>query len=646
MTARARTFALLLLVAGATALLARLPLSGPLRVEIGAADGAFLRGPWSRAARLDLDPPAAADDVLSFYQRTLRPGCALALPLETSGPLGVALRAKARVRSSLTVHVARQPAAPLLIGTERWEIATAAAPSPGWRALELDFALRALPRARGDHGEPEVMLDRLDLDTAALRAEWRLALLLGALPLALGAFALALGVSPRSTLVLAAAGAVLGLIAWRAAPLVIASALPRLLPLALVTGALAAMLARLGGVGASDRRALAALVTAGTLLHALPVFLPNHNPPDLLTHVERTLDLRGLHFEYAALLRYGSHLPTASQSSAPATELFGSTALVPYSPLPYFFYYAAARMGLDLAWALTALTAALAMLAAVPLWLGARAAWDRQAAWLAAAFYALDLAVWHHVGRAHAPASFGQALATAALAFLVLRAEQLDTPRRILGAAALLALGVLGYTSLVILFGSFGVVLLALLALDARGLAPAARRGLALALAMGGLLALLLYYGHYVPGLLRGGGTQALEAEPEIYTGRVVLGLFRNEGRQSYRIWVLGFAWPLAAGLLAAPFALRRARPGTRPILLAWLAAWALVMLLKDPLFFPKTLRWAKEDHFVSPLLALLVAGGMGAWPAGRARRAVIVLLLLGAAALAARDFLFHANTL
>ncbi len=265
---------------------------------------------------------------------------------------------------------------------------------------------------------------------------------------------------------------------------------------------------------------------------------------------------------------------------------------------------------------------------------------------LGAAFYALDLAVWHHVGRAHAPAAFGQALATCALAFLVLRAEQLDTPRRILGAAALLALGVLGYTSLVILFGLFGVVLLALLAFDARALTPAARRGLALALAGGGLLALLPYYGHYVPGLLRGGGTQALEAEPEIYAGRVVLGLFRNEGRQSYRIWALGFAWPLLAGLLAAPFALRRARPGARPILFAWLLAWVLVMLLKDPLFFPKTLRWAKEDHFVSPLLALFVAGGLGALPAGLARRLLTGALLLGAAGLAARDFLFHANTL
>jgi hypothetical protein len=166
----------------------------------------------------------------------------------------------------------------------------------------------------------------------------------------------------------------------------------------------------------------------------------------------------------------------------------------------------------------------------------------------------------------------------------------------------------------------------------------------ATALAVGALVAVALYYGHYVPGLLH--GTPSVEAEPSIFTGRTVLGIFRNEGRQSYRIWALGFAVPLLAGLVAAPLALRRARPSARPVLIAWLLAWALIMLLKDPAFFPKMLRWAKEDQFVSPLLAVLVAAAVAAIRPDRPRRVATAVVVLVALALAARDFYFHANTL
>ena len=209
---------------------------------------------------------------------------------------------------------------------------------------------------------------------------------------------------------------------------------------------------------------------------------------------------------------------------------------------------------------------------------------------------------------------------------------------------AFLGCAVLGYSALVVQIGLLGAVLLALLLADARGLTVRARCGVASALAVGGLFAMALYYGHYLPSLLQ--GTPAVEAEPSIFTGKTVLGIFRNEGRQSYRIWALGFAAPLLAGLLAAPVALRRARSSARPVLIAWLLAWALVMLLKDPAFFPRMLRWAKEDQFVSPLLCVLIAAGVAAIRPGLLRRAAAGVVLLVALALAARDFHFHSNTL
>ena len=183
--------------------------------------------------------------------------------------------------------------------------------------------------------------------------------------------------------------------------------------------------------------------------------------------------------------------------------------------------------------------------------------------------------------------------------------------------AALLAAGALGYSSLVVLLGLFGVVLLALFALDARALAGPDRAGLAAALVAGRPdrgRALLFPLRSRPDARARRG----VEAEPDLFPGRTFF-IFHNESRQSLRLWALGLWIPLAAGAVAAPFALRAAPGWSRPVLLAWLAAWALVMVLKEPFLLPRLLRWAKEDLFLGPLLGLLIAGGLGRHSRSRA---------------------------
>jgi hypothetical protein len=373
------------------------------------------------------------------------------------------------------------------------------------------------------------------------------------------------------------------------------------------------------------------------------VFLPNHWPPDIDIHVLRTQDLAGVPLDYESILRYGSQLPTASQKLGQATDALGDKKLIPYSPLPYLFYYAVHALGLDLYWAMTVLNAALAMAVAAFLWVVVDRLWGRGAAWVGALLYALDLAVWHHVGRSHAPAVFGGALGTAALLYLLQRAERLEARRPVLVAGAVLGAAVLGYSSLVVLFGLLGAALIALLAVDARGLTPAARRGVALALVVGGLLAGAVFYFHYVPGLLRGAG--GVEAGADPFPGRTFF-IFHNESKESYRIWVLGYWVGLLAGLAAAPLALRRAPAGVRPILIAWLAAWALIMILKEPFLFPRLLRWAKEDQFLSPLLCLLVAGAVGSLPRRGLRLGAGALVVAAGLWLQLRDYWHHAVSL
>jgi drug/metabolite transporter (DMT)-like permease len=164
-----------------------------------------------------------------------------------------------------------------------------------------------------------------------------------------------------------------------------------------------------------------------------------------------------------------------------------------------------------------------------------------------------------------------------------------------------------------------------------------------MALVLGGLLAGALFYFHYAPGLLR--GAAGMEAEPDLFPGKTFF-VFHNESRQSLRLWVLGFWIPVLGGLAAAPFALRRARPAARPVLVSWLAAWGLMMLLKEPFLFPKLLRWAKEDQFLSPLLCLTVAAGAWGLPRRWMRWAAAAVVVGAAAWLELRDFAHHANSL
>jgi hypothetical protein len=284
------------------------------------------------------------------------------------------------------------------------------------------------------------------------------------------------------------------------------------------------------------------------------------------------------------------------------------------------------------------------MLVAPALFAAARAIWDEWAGWLAALLYVLDLAVWHHVGRSHAPAVFGNALATSALLLLAAQAGALGAPKRAALVGAALGVAALGYSSSVVLFGLLGLVLLALLAWTPRASSLPARRGVgAGARRSGGLLAGVLFYFHYVPGLLA--GARGVEAEPDLFPGRSFF-IFHNESRQSMRLWALGLAWPLSAGLLAAPLALLRAARSARPVLVAWLGAWALILVLKEPAFFPKLLRWAKEDQFVSPLLCLTLAAACAAIKPRWLRAGVAGLLLLGALLLQLRDFRYHAVSL
>jgi hypothetical protein len=621
---------------------ASVPFRDTLRLELGGGStGGALQGAAARTHRLNVDPENAPERKLPFYYRELDAQARVRLPFAASSPrLDLTVRVSAPDGARLTVAAGAGAPEQLFLRPGPWHRDTLTpAVAPGDR-LELRLAHDRLPGF--GRGRSTLYMDYLEVrDAEGLRPTREARAAIAAVPLALGALVWACGAGAAGAAALAAVSAAVAVALFRAAPLPVLAAVPRLLPWAVLAGVGAACLLR--RAYPRTRAALVALTAAGTLWHGSIAFFPNHNPPDREIHVVRALDVGAVPWTYDGWRRYGSHLPTASQYAEKATLLFGEEALIPYSPLPAVVYYGLFRLGLALEWAITVGNTALAMAVVPWMWLVVSRLWSAGAAWTAVLLYTLDLAVWHHVGRAHAPAAFAGALGTAALLYLAVKAGTLDRPREVALAAAALGAAALGYTSLAVLFFLFGVALFALLLLDARALAPSARRGLALAVVLGGLLAGALYYFHYVPALLRGAGT--VDTQPDLFGARTFF-VFRNEAKQAIRVWRGGFDLWLLAGAAAAPFALRRARADSRPVLVAWAAAWVLIMVLKDPIFFPRLLRWAKEDQFVSPLLCVLIAAAAWALPRPWMRVAVAALAVAAAARIAWADFRLHANTL
>src|SRR4029450_3412395 len=176
---------------------------GPLQLNLGAYDAPYRGGPWGKALRVDLDPPASRDDRLTFYFRPLRDGALLRLPVETRAPLRVTFRARAMVRSSLGAFAAGVPVPEVLVDTGPWDRYTLEVPAAAVRCGGLDLALflrgpavvsgarRGRPAVWGAPvGRPEILVDSVELSSdRGIALAWPAASWLALAPLAVALFA-------------------------------------------------------------------------------------------------------------------------------------------------------------------------------------------------------------------------------------------------------------------------------------------------------------------------------------------------------------------------------------------------------------------------------------------------------------------------
>ncbi len=576
-----------------------------------------------------------------YFRRIESRESRVSIPLRPLGSFGVALRMDTTVRTRVELQRDGRSLGESFATPGPWVETEIAAPLD---PMPLDFTLRFEDAPLVGRSDPENF--RRYLDEVVIRSErgfdlpWTSRIAGGLLVL----YTVLLIHHALPALASGGAAVVLpALLFWLSLlePVALALALPRLLGFILGSAALIALLCRILGITSRSSVVLALLASTMVLVYGFLAFLPNHSPADLDIHIWRTVDLADVPMSYDAWLRYGSHYPTPSQIRGEATAALGEGPAIPYSPLPYVVFYVAHAAGLDLHWSMNAIEAvSLALL--LPLMFALAHAVSRDfGGLLAAALMALDLATGHHLGRAHSPAVVGGALGLGCLLAFGLRLARIHEPGGWKAPALLLGIGALGYSSTPLFYALFGICLLGLTLVQ-----PDSRRALtpiALSLGVGGALALLLFYGHYAPGFVGRGLSPALTTDA--FPGRTFF-IFHNESRQSLRLWRLGLFIPFLAALPALSLIAVRGPAVLRSFLLSWAGAWAGVMLLKEPWALPVLLRWAKEDLYAAPALALSVAIAIARIESRPLRLSLAALSLAASAFLRARDFGFHADSL
>jgi hypothetical protein len=614
-------------------------------LEVGGCLGSFLGGTWGPPDDVSIRAGDTTDGRTQFIYRPTIANAKLRLPYcAPNRPVRLSMRSYTRVHTFVDVYVGRTRQATWSVSPMRWDRQNTNIVLPRGCITGVDLALgvRQDPLVRSSNVEhPELLVDFFEVSspgTFPLAPAWRALVFVA--PLVVFALVWAIGLGPWFGLGTSLVVDVIVALLLRSAPLALLSALPRLGAAVLAAGLLAFLMARRRWPRATVAW-LAWMVATSAAVHGAWAFFPGHVPPDIHIHKARTIDLGRVPLTYQGILTYGSQFPTPSQDRGEATDALGTHMRIPYSPLPYVLYYGFYRAGLDLTWAMTVVNSVLVSLLIVGMFETAALLWNVWAGWLAAILFSIDLAAWHHVGRSHAPAVIGFVLTLGALLHLIRKAMTEDD--RSTKTIAWVALAFLGYSAALPLFGLFAALWTGALFWDTRVLDERRRRRIIWALVAGAFLAIALYYGHYVPDLLR--GTLATAHDVDRFPGRTFL-IFHNESRQSMRLWNEGLWIPVLLGLMAALPAICTTSPRVRSLLIAWLGAWIVFMGLKELPILAKLLRWAKEDQFLSPLLCLFLAGAIGTITRSRWRWVLAGTLVLLLAWLHARDYVSQVRTL
>ena len=627
------------------------------RIELGASDDAFLSGneaSWGRAYR-DSGPfrvRRGERRMTYFAARMAFPGAGIRLPAFVSGGAGeVRLRAH-RYGQPGIVHVfgngIRLGRIVFHNDTYPWEVFRFEVPETIFRPEALTLELLGEALEGRDKLPPEALLalDWVELHAGSsgeLRLSRHVTLLALALPAGLLLVLLWAGASPGWSA--AATGLMTSVELWAlsSAPGPTSGALehlPVIFPLILLL-----YLVLRWGVSCRPRRARALSAAFGFVLlaHATVIFFPDHQPPDLGPHLGQIRKLNDKRFDRGQFWEFSS----AFGKDGRGKPHFGADYEAPYPPWTYFIVHGLRRL-LDHPrfWLELVGMVAGALLALLAYALASALARDERAPWLAFVLMALEIATWHHASRVHTPGLVGQVFFVAALTYLLFGYESLGRLRGFAIFALLSLTATLAYTATLFHVVAFMVCFTGLELVESRSALPSRMTARAVAASVVGTLgSFAIFYHRFVPAALA--SRSAILAE-EGYRPPATFFLLRNQMRDTATI--LSFGYPLFV-LLALPayFRLRdwTSGPLARRMILAWTASYVILLVLKDPIFFPQLLLHVKEELMFAPAMCVLGAMTL-AWISrrGRVGAGIVVAVLVLFLGLQARDYRYNADTI
>lgn len=646
------------------------------RFEIGSMDRDFLAEPTQFSSPLAMSGPIRYEDgsvaVIDFYGRLTARCVELELPYHAlRSPLRLFLRAH---RFGLQGRVLLEVNGELL---GEFVFAKSSYPWGGLRAIVPQSVAEGGPlhiELVTEGGDPPpshmseetgVGLDWIDVSPmsqgAVLRPSPAAYGALYAFVLSGFAFALLSRLSlSRATMVLAVLVA-LACASTALFPVETSVALARLWIVFPFAFAVQLAVTRVRGMERGDASFGSRLVAIAALAHSVLIFFPNHLPPDVPLHSLQVSWLSSADVSYSGLVEYSRALSRSITPEAvlmdigredPGSEEASRQSFgAPYPPFFYLLAYSVSRLHGDLRFVLEFLAVAMAALMLVLVFLIAKAIGaGGVTARLAAILFAMEISVWHHANRGHAPGLFGALFVLLFLWYLLcrFRGDSLRRPWGILGFALLTAAVALCYTVAFIQISMFTFFFTLLLLLTREGRRSPLVFPMLAGFALGIAAAVAVFYAPYVAAMLTPSEESGvLLPRASDYDPPATFYFLRNQLRDSVRILQNGHVVFVLLSIAGLGF-LRHSQTSLyhRCWIGAGLLTYALILVLKDPAFLPRIFLHAKEDLFYAPFACLLGALPL-AWLWSRPRlRSLVVAVFLGLGYLSIRDKTWNADTL
>ena len=377
------------------------------------------------------------------------------------------------------------------------------------------------------------------------------------------------------------------------------------------------------------------------LARSVLIFFPNHAPPDLWTHLPQVEWLSELPLDFDSIYRFSTTSEVSDEGRV--RPHFGVEYAAPYPPFFYVLTLAATKLHSDARFLIEFLAVLVIATMAVLLFILARTIFhDPRIARLAILLFAFEISAWHHAHRVHGPGTMGALVVLVWIVYLAAYHDSLYERTHLWIFAVLSAAAALSYTASLVQLCIFAAMLLLLLWV---GKPRTLAKRVFLGFGMGLLASFVVYYAPYALEAIR---KSSLLLDRAAYDPPATFFFLRNQMRDTVRILLNGYPLFVALSIGGWVLLCRAEVAGFhRRLLVAWGLTYVLMLIFKDPAFFPTIFLYAKEDLFYASLACLL--GGLFLtylWARPLWGRVVVVGVFLVAALLALRDQRLNSNTL